>query len=200
MFNVMLTGVGGEGVLTVGAIIAQAAHDQGFFVRGLQLHGLAQRGGTIPTFVRFGKEKDIHSPGITQADADLILAFEPLEAARATYFAHRKKTAFIINDWPHIPVYANLLDLPYPEISDIVKRVKPFAKEVMVFNAHKFALEKFGVPILGNIMMLGYALGTKALPLKEESVIAAIDKLVHHKPAENLAAFKIGLEMGTGRR
>ena len=55
----MLTGVGGEGVLTTGVIIARAANLEGYYVRGVQLHGLAQRGGTIPTFVRFGPEKKL---------------------------------------------------------------------------------------------------------------------------------------------
>ncbi len=195
-FNVMLTGVGGEGVLTAGAIIGRAAQYEGHFVRGVQLHGLAQRGGTIPTFIRFGKEKDVHSPGIMQADADLILAFEPLEAARAVYYANRKKTTFLINDWPHMPVYANLLDVPYPNLKDIVRRVKPFAKNVMVFNTNKIALEKFGVAVLGNTMLIGAAIGRKSLPLKERSVRNAIKSTVRHNPAMNLAAFEMGIDMG----
>jgi indolepyruvate ferredoxin oxidoreductase beta subunit len=62
-FNIMLTGVGGEGVLTTQVMIARAANIEGHYVRGVQLHGLAQRGGTIPAFVRFGSEKEISSPG-----------------------------------------------------------------------------------------------------------------------------------------
>ncbi|MBU0532633.1 2-oxoacid:acceptor oxidoreductase family protein [Candidatus Micrarchaeota archaeon] len=193
-FNVMLTGVGGEGVLTAAAIVASAAQNEGLSVHGLHLHGLAQRGGTIPTFVRFGK--GAYSPGIMQADADLVLAFEPLEAARATFYANKKKTLFIINDWPHMPVYANLLDMPYPNMTDIVKRIKPFAKNVMVFNTHKVALEKFGVAILGNTMLIGVAVGSRALPLKETSVRNAITANVRRNTDKNLEAFKIGLNMG----
>lgn len=196
MFSVMLTGVGGEGVLTAGAVIGRAAQIEGHFVRGVQLHGLAQRGGTIPTFVRFGKERNVHSPGIMQADADLILAFEPLEAARAVYYANRKKTTFLINDWPHMPVYANLLDVPYPPLKDIMKRIKPFAKKVMVFNTHKIALEKFGVAILGNTMLIGAAVGRKSLPLKEKNVRDSIKSTVRHNLALNLAAFEMGMDMG----
>ena len=68
-FDLMLTGVGGEGVLTTQVMIARAANIEGYYVRGVQLHGLAQRGGVIPTFVRFGSEKELSSPGIMQANA-----------------------------------------------------------------------------------------------------------------------------------
>ena len=83
-FDSLLIGVGGEGVLTSGVILARAANIEGHYVRGVQLHGLAQRGGSIPTFIRFGSEKELYSPGIMQGNADLVLAFEPLEAVRAT--------------------------------------------------------------------------------------------------------------------
>ncbi len=85
--NVLLTGVGGEGVLVTSVIIARAASFDGYYVRGTQFHGLAQRGGSIPTHVRFGKERDVRSPFIPRAHADLILGLEPIEAARACYFA-----------------------------------------------------------------------------------------------------------------
>lgn len=194
IFNVMLTGVGGEGVLTSAAIIANAAHMEGFPVRGLQLHGLSQRGGTIPTFVRFGN--GAYSPGIMQGNADLVLAFEPLEAVRAVFYANRKKTTFIINDWPHMPVYANLLDMPYPGIPDIMKRIQPFAKDVMVFDAHKASLEKFGVSVLGNTILTGVAVGCRALPLKEKSIADSIKYTLGRSIDKNLEAFRIGLEMG----
>lgn len=194
MFNAMLTGVGGEGVLSAGSIIARAAQLEGYFVRGMQLHGLAQRGGTIPTFVRFGK-KEVHSPGIMAGGADLILAFEPLEATRATYYADKKKTVFMINNWPHMPVYANLLDLPYPSMKKIVKRVEPFAKKIYAFDTYKMALDTFGIPILGNTILIGAAIGCKALPIKEKNIKNAIKSSLRHNIEMNLNAFEIGLKL-----
>ena len=107
-FDVMLTGVGGEGVLTAGVIIAKAANLEGKYVRGVQLHGLAQRGGTIPAFIRFGSKDEISSPGVMQANADLIISFEPLEAVRALFYARKDKTNFIISDHPQIPIFSNI--------------------------------------------------------------------------------------------
>ena len=148
-FDVMLTGVGGEGVLTTGVLLARAAANDNFYVRGVQLHGLAQRGGTIPTFVRFGKEGEIFSPGIMQANADLVLAFEPLEAIRATYYANKKKTSFVINDSPYMPVYGNLMNLPYPNKKEVLKKIKSFSKEAFMFKAAEIGEKKFGNAVFG---------------------------------------------------
>ena len=195
-FDVMLTGVGGEGVLTSGVIIARAANLEGYYVRGVQLHGLAQRGGTIPTFVRFGSKKEIYSPGIMQADANLILAFEPLEAVRATFYARKEKTAFVINNHPYVPIYANLFKIPYPSIDEIVKRIKPFAREIHVFNTHDLAKKEFGKTIFGNTILIGAAVGAGLLPLKKNSLRESIKSSAPRGIKENLKAFELGLELG----
>ncbi len=195
-FEVMLTGVGGEGVLTTGVIIARAANLEGYFVRGVQLHGLAQRGGTIPTSVRFGSEKEISSPGIMQSSADLILAFEPLEAVRAVYYARKEKTAFIISEYPYMPVYANLLDMPYPSMAEIVKRIKPFSKKTLVLNTNDISKERFGKAVFGNTILLGAAAGSGLLPLKEKSLRKAIKDTAPRELEKNLAAFELGLKLG----
>lgn len=192
-FDVMLTGVGGEGVLTTQVIMARAANLDGHYVRGVQLHGLAQRGGAIPTFLRFGSEKEVSSPGIMQANADLVLAFEPLEAVRATYYARKEKTIFVINDYPLVPIYANIFNIPYPSMSEIIKKIKPFAKQIHVFNASHLGEEKFGSTIFGNMIILGAATGGGLLPLKEDSLREAIKVTVPREIESNLKAFELGL-------
>ncbi|MBU0591513.1 2-oxoacid:acceptor oxidoreductase family protein [Candidatus Micrarchaeota archaeon] len=196
MFDLMLTGVGGEGVLTAQSIIAKAAQMDGYFISGLQLHGLAQRGGTIPAFIRFTKKNEAISPTVMISNADLIMAFEPLEAVRATQYANKKKTTFIINNWPHMPIYANILDIPYPEMKEIEKRVLPFAKKVMIFDTHKLALYTFGIPILGNTMLIGAAIGTGNLPIREKTMKKAISETVRHGLEMNMNAFEMGLKLG----
>ncbi|MCD6522802.1 MAG: indolepyruvate oxidoreductase subunit beta [Candidatus Diapherotrites archaeon] len=192
-YNVLCIGVGGEGVLTAATMIARAANYDGYYVRGVQLHGLAQRGGSIPTFVRFGDKGELSSPGIMQGDANLVLAFEPLEAVRATYYARKEKTIFVINDFPHMPVYANLLNLPYPKIDEIKKRVKPFAKQLFVFDAHSIAKERFGEVVLGNTIVLGFA--SRFMPIKRKSWVKAIKASSPRMIKENLEAFRIGENM-----
>ena len=195
-FDLMLTGVGGEGVLTTGVIIARAANIEGYYVRGVQLHGLAQRGGTIPTFVRFGDEKKISSPGIMQANSDLILSFEPLEAVRATFYARKEKTTFIINNHPYIPIYANLDKISYPNLKKILKKVKPFAKDIHVFDTNNLAKKEFGNVIFGNTILVGIAVGKGLLPLKEESLRESIKITVPRGIENNLKAFEFGLKLG----
>jgi len=195
-FDVMLTGVGGEGILTTGVMIARAANLEGYYVRGVQLRGLAQRGGVIPIVVRFGSKLEVHSPAIMQANANLVLAFEPLEAVRATYYARREKTVFVIDDYPRIPVYANLLGLPYPSMEEIVQRIKPFAKDVYIFQARRLAKKEFGKTIFGNTMLLGAATGAELIPLKVQSLRKAIEVTAPRGLEENLKAFELGLKLG----
>ena len=198
-FNILLTGIGGEGVLTSQVIIARAANLEGYFVRGVQLHGLAQRGGSIPTMVRFGSENEISSPGIMQASADLILAFEPLEAVRAVYYARREKTIFVIDKYSYVPVYSYVLRKPYPSIEEITRKVKPFARKVYVLSAREIAKKEFGNPIFGNTILLGAAKGLGVLPLKKESLRKAIKITAPRETEKNLAAFERGLMMGKKR-
>ena len=188
-FNILLTGVGGEGVLTSQVIIARAANLEGYFVRGVQLHGLAQRGGSIPTMVRYGSEEEISSPAIMQANADLILAFEPLEAVRATYYARKEKTTFVLDDTPYVPTYSHLLNLPYPTLDEIKERIEPFAKEIHIVSARKIAKEKFGDDIFGNTILLGAAHHLGLIPLKKENLIEALKSSAPRDLEENLKAF-----------
>jgi indolepyruvate ferredoxin oxidoreductase beta subunit len=199
-FDVMLTGVGGEGVLTTQVIIARAANIEGHYVRGVQLHGLAQRGGVIPTFVRFGSEKEVSSPGIMQANADLILAFEALEAVRATYYARKEKTTFVINDYSLVPIYASLFAIPYPTMSEIIRRIKPFAKRIHVFKASDLGREKLGNAIFGNTILVGVVTGIGLLPLKVDSLRDAIKVTAPREMENNIKAFELGLQLGREKR
>lgn len=192
-FDILLTGVGGEGVLTSQVIIARAANLEGYFVRGVQLHGLAQRGGSIPTMVRFADGEEISSPAIMQADADLVLAFEPLEAVRSVYYARKEKTVFVLDDEPLVPVYSYLLNKPYPELDEIKKKIEPFAKEIHIVPANKIAREKFGDSIFGNTILLGAAHKLGLIPLKKENLIEAIKISAPRNLEENLKAFEGGI-------
>ncbi len=154
----------------------------------------------IPTFVRFGSEREVSSPGIMQANADLILAYEPLEAVRATYYARKEKTTFVINDYPLVPIYASIFKIPYPAMGEIIRRIKPFAKEVHVFNASQLGREKLGSAIFGNTILVGVATGMGLLPLKEESLREAIKITAPREMENNVKAFELGLQLGRERQ
>ena len=191
-YNVLFTGVGGEGVLVTSVIIARAANIEGNYVRGTQLHGLAQRGGSIPTHVRFGSH--VHSPTIPRGQADLIFGLEPLEAARECFYASKGRTCFVVDTYPVKPVYANLLGHAYPSNEKIRKMIEPFAKSVIMVDASNICKERFGDPIYGNTMALGVALSAGALPLKKDSVMKALRVTVPRGSEINIAAFKLGLD------
>lgn len=195
-YDVLLMGVGGTGVLTTQVIIARAANIEGYYVRGVQLHGLAQRGGIIPAFIRFGSENEVSSPGIMQANADLIIAFEPLEALRAIYYARKDKTIFIINNHPLIPVYSYVLNIPYPTMDEIIEKIKPFAEKIYVFNVSQLSKENFGNVVFGNVMLIGIATGLGVLKLKEESLREAIKITSPREVENNIKAFELGLKLG----
>jgi indolepyruvate ferredoxin oxidoreductase beta subunit len=190
--NVLLTGVGGEGVLMTSVIIARAANNEGYEVRGTQFHGLAQRGGSIPTQIRFGKR--VYSPMIPRGQADLILGLEPIEAARSAFYATKERTGFVVDTYPVKPVYLNLLGHTYPSNEEIMKMIEPFSKKTIFVDASNICEEKFGNPIFGNVMAIGVSLSSGMLPLSKKCVLDAIKSTVPPKAIkENLSAFDLGL-------
>ena len=191
-YNVLLTGVGGEGVLVTSVIIARAADYDGYKVRGTQFHGLAQRGGSIPTHVRFGKE--VYSPMIPRGQADLILGLEPLEAARVCYYASKERTNFVVDTYPVKPVYWNIHGHVYPSNDNILKMIEPFAKKHVFVDASNICEKKFGDPIFGNVMAIGVAVAKGMLPLSEKSIKEAIKRTVRRGFEKNMEALKMGLD------
>ena len=93
-YNIIITGVGGQGLITLLQVIGQAALQEGYDVKTSELHGLSQRGGSVSVHIRFGRQ--IFSPIIAQGQADLVLALEMQEALAGAEFAS-KKTAFLVN-------------------------------------------------------------------------------------------------------
>jgi indolepyruvate ferredoxin oxidoreductase beta subunit len=191
-YDILLTGVGGEGVLVTSVIIAKAANLDGYEVRGTQLHGLAQRGGSIPTHLRLGKK--VYSPLIPRASADLILGLEPIEAARACLYAGSHRTNFIVDTYPLRPIYADLLGQAYPSNDEIRKMIEPFAKKVIMVDASNICNKELGNPIYGNVMCIGVALANKMLPISEKNILESLKEIVPRGLEKNLKAFKMGLE------
>jgi indolepyruvate ferredoxin oxidoreductase beta subunit len=192
IFNALLTGVGGEGALLTSVIVARAANLEGHYVRGTQLHGLAQRGGSIPIHIRFGK--DVRSPIIARGEADMLLGLEPMEAARFCYFASKQKTRFIVDNYPILPLMAKLKGKPYPSINSIRRLIEPFAKSIIITDASNITTKKLGNPVFGNVMCLGIAVSQGILPLRKSSVLEALKATVPRGMKQNKEAFQMGLE------
>ena len=188
-FNILFAGVGGLGAMLTSVIIARAAHIEGYFVNGSQVHGLAQRGGSIPIQVRFNKE-EIYSPMIRKGGADLIIGFELIEALRYPELANKEKTVFLIDPQEILPV---ILNKPYPSLEGIKEEITKVSKKALFVNAGKICKEEFRDLIYGNVMLLGVAIKEGILPLKKESILEALKVTVPKDIDKNIAAFEFGL-------
>lgn len=183
-FNLIIVGVGGQGQITLLKILSEAAFLENKKVKTSEIHGLSQRGGSVEVQIRFGKE--IFSPLISQADADLILGLEMQEVLRALYYCS-EKTKILIN--------RNLIPIPGQNLiteEEIIKEIKKFTKNIEIIEASKICKEKLGNDILAGIYLIGYAQSKKILPLKKSSILEAMKKIIPEKYLDlNLKAFNL---------
>ena len=182
-FNIIITGTGGQGLITLTQIIAEAAMIQGYDVKTSELHGLSQRGGSVQTHIRF--DKKIYSPLITPAKADLIIGLEISEALRNVSFAN-SKTILLANEY----------QLVYPgslKVDDIVKKINLLFKgKKHLVPASEICEKELKKEVVSSIYLLGYAIYNKIIPIKPESVLKAISKVVPKKYLEiNKKAFEL---------
>lgn len=182
-FSILITGTGGQGLITLTQIIAEAAVIEGYDVKTSELHGLSQRGGSVQTHIRFGKK--VYSPLISGAGADLIIGLEITEALRNINSANDKTI-----------VLANEYQLAYPgslKIDEIVKKIKNLFKGKKHFvPASEICEKELGREVVSGIYLLSYAVHKKLIPLKPVSVLKAIEKAVPEKHLElNKKAFNL---------
>lgn len=164
-FNMIIAGYGGQGILTIADIIVHAALREGFEVTESEMHGLAQRGGSLECHVRFGKKID--SPVIPRGSADVIIALDALEALRACYWAN-KNTKILINE----KIFNSSMN-----IKEIIGKIRKIAKVYLV-DADKIVEQLTGDISNVNIFMLGYAVQKKLLPFSREKVWSAIQEKI----------------------
>lgn len=176
MLNILLTGVGGQGTVLAAKVLAQAALEKGWQVRTAETIGMAQRGGNVVSHVRIGNKGDqVHAPLVSRGTADLIIAFEPAEAARVlSYLAPAGTLVFATTSVQ--PVTAALSKNPY-RASDVIANMERAlagtqAKLVPVDDA---ALTKAaGSRKVLNSLLLAKALQTGCVPIDVEDLRAAI--------------------------
>lgn len=186
--NILIVGVGGQGTLLTSRILAQVVAEMGYDVKVSEVHGMAQRGGSVISEVRFGDE--IHSPIIKQGDADVILAFEKIEAARWLDYL-KEDGMVIINDAQVDPLPVMSGKVKYP--ADINEKVAGLVQNTTVVDANDIAV-KCGNIRAANVVLVGIL--SKAINLPEEEVEKAIRDLVPAKALEvNLSAFKEGRKL-----
>ena len=156
-FNIIVVGYGGQGVLTLADVISRAALIEGKDVKHAELHGLAQRGGSLIIHVRFGEK--VYSSLIEKGKADLIIALDALEALRAYEFAG-ENSIFLVNK--------KIFRIP-ARVEDVLRKIKKYGK-VYGVDADRIAEKLTGKTNYANTFILAYSLARKILPLKRSSI------------------------------
>jgi len=188
--NILIVGVGGQGTLLTSRIIAQVAVQMGYDVKVSEVHGMAQRGGSVVSQVRYGKK--IYSPIIKKGDADIILAFEKIESARWLDYLKPDGMVIINNERVNpLPVLSG--KMKYPD--NIHEKVADRLQNTVMVDATDIATECGNVRA-ANVVLVGML--SQAIGLPEEEVEKAIRDIVPAKALEvNLLAFRKGCELMT---
>ena len=182
--NIMIVGVGGQGTLLTSRILGGITTKAGFDVKLSEVHGMAQRGGSVVTFVRYGDL--VSEPIVEEGQADVLIAFERLEALRYSHFL-KKDGVLIANDWRIDPMPVIIGAAAYPE--QILEKLE---KEVTVYAVNATGeAKKLGNPRVSNLVVLGLA--AKHMDFSKEQWYSVIEHTVPPKTIEvNKAAFDAG--------
>ena len=186
--NVILAGVGGQGILTIAAVLDTAALASNLNIKQSEVHGMSQRGGAVQSHVRIS-DTEIYSDLIPQGKADMIISVEPMELLR--YLPFLKKDGLLVTD---SNPFNNITD--YPELEELYSEIKSYPNTILV-DAKKVAKD-LGNSRATNIVLLGAA--SSQLPLSDKSLQEAIKTLFERKGekvvAKNIEAFNSKNLMG----
>ncbi len=188
--NIMIVGVGGQGTLLTSRIIGKVALAAGLEVKISEVHGMAQRGGSVVTFVRFGES--VAEPVVEEGQADLVIAFERLEALRYAHYL-KKDGALVVNDCRIDPMTVVIGAAEYPE--DIIEALKKDHK-LFAVDGGAIALTLKNAKVL-NSAVLGFA--AKHIGFDKELWLETLTATVPPKTVEiNRAAFLLGYDESKG--
>ena len=184
--NVMVVGVGGQGTLLTSRIIGKTALNAGFDVKLSEVHGMAQRGGSVVTFVRFGEK--VNDPVVEEGSADILIAFERLEALRYAHFL-KKDGVIVVNDCRIDPMTVVIGASKYPE--DIIKTLENEHK-VYSIDGVNIAKELGNSKVLNSVVL---GLSAKYIGFSKEEWLDVLKSTVPQKTVElNEKAFLRGFE------
>ncbi len=184
--DIVVVGVGGQGVILISNIIGKAAMKAGYPVRGAETHGMAQRGGSVISHIRLGCE---FGPLVPAGGADILLALEPAESLRYAHYLSEDGIA-LVNTNPVLPITVTTGQSSYPPLEEILAPLQRICSSVKTLNATKLAA-KAGNPQAMNVVMLGAL--SKYIPLLEDMLIESLSESIPAKFLEvNRRAFALG--------
>lgn len=188
--NFLLTGVGGQGTILASNVLADLGVSLGFDVKKAEIHGMSQRGGNVISYIRWGEH--VYSPIITKGQADIILAFEKLEALRSVEQL-KPDGLMMINDYAIVPVTVSSGMSDYPEDDHIQENLDKFTSSVYWVKGQDLA-EEIGFPKASNVVLLGAL--TTLLEVEPQVVLDVIATKIPQKYFSlNEQAFFAGYNM-----
>ena len=183
--NVMIVGVGGQGSLLASKLLGKLLLNKGYDIKVSEVHGMSQRGGSVVTYVRFGDK--VYSPVIDKGEADFIVSFELLEAARWTEYL-KPGGKIVVNTQQISPMPVITGAAEYPQ--GLVEKMQSAGLNVDAFDALKLA-EQAGSSKAVNIVLMGHL--SRNFEFTEEEWMDAVEKSVPAKFLElNKTAFRLG--------
>ena len=183
--NILLVGVGGQGILLASEILAETFMLAGYDVKKSEIHGMSQRGGSVVSHVRYGKE--VFSPIVPEGEGDILFGFELMETYRSLPLL-RGGGAVVANDLRILPPAVLMGQESYPE--GLAERIKAQYPDFLLLDGVKLASEA-GNPRAANTVLLGAV--ARRLDIAEEYWLKALEKMVPHKALDvNKKAFLLG--------
>jgi indolepyruvate ferredoxin oxidoreductase beta subunit len=185
--NIMIVGVGGQGTLLTSRILGALTIHAGYDVKLSEVHGMAQRGGSVVTFVRYGDK--VNEPIVEEGQADVLIAYERLEALRYAHFL-KKGGAIVVNDQKIDPMPVVIGAAKYPDniLEDLEKTHRVFQVDAME------EAKKIGNSRVFNVIVLGIA--AQHMNFSKEDWLTVIENTVPPKTVEiNKKAFEVGYNL-----
>ncbi len=183
--NIILAGVGGQGILSIATVIGEAALAEGLYLKQAEVHGMSQRGGDVQSNLRLSSDP-IMSDLIEKGDADLIISLEPMEALR--YVSYLAPGGWIVTS--SVP-FVNIPD--YPDINEVLNHVKAFKNHVLL-DVEALAKEAGAPQQAANMVLLGAAI--PMLGIDHDKMIAGVQRVFARKGeavvTTNVAAVEAG--------
>lgn len=187
-YNIYICGVGGQGIIKTSIVMGEAAMKMEEHVVMSEIHGMAQRGGVVSTELKIG---DARSPRIGDGEADLILAFEPLEALRAIDKLGENGSV-VTNTAPIMPFNISASKTPYPDIKFILEELESRSSNLFALDALSMAKEAGHILSL-NMVMLGGAAAVPKFPITHELLTESMQE---NLPPKSLAINKNAFQQG----
>ena len=183
--NILLVGVGGQGILLASEILAETFMQAGYDVKKSEIHGMSQRGGSVVSHVRYGRE--VFSPTVPEGEGDILFGFELMETCRYLHYL-KPGGKVIANDLKLQPTAVLSGLVPYPEgLPELIRSRFP---DFLLVDGQALAIEA-GNPRAANTVLLGAV--SKRLDIPEQYWLAALEKMVPARALEiNRRAFLMG--------